>query len=514
MRASLSVSKSYNELSSMPHFLSRFFDWLFRRQQVVSDPSRLTFEGLMTELGIEHYASRNGKADKPPTESNSPDDCERRIAKRISHEKASAHRVWENRRSSLVNRMAALQFRGGVAQIRAQAIGAVGAFQAAAKATVAEAYLASHEAEQQHAALERFKSENKLTRAAHYPDTPILQIGIISVVLLFELMLNAYFFGKGDPMGYLGGFNHAFALAVCNIGVTVFASAVLLRKIFHRSFLRRLFFGTIYMGVLLFVFLLNVVFAKARDLMQNPDLQASLAATQSFLPTTELLAPILRQQGGAASNDLTTLILEQAKHLLTYEHFDSYLLLLSTCVFCLLAAYEVYKMDDPYPDYGKRTRAYKDSHEAWMKKRNTGLESLAKEQAKQLKRIEDIERAVDGDLSLRDRLLADSNENDGDYFRLLQRLSSFEVKLVDKYREINGRVRSTPPPSYFGVNVVPDEPVQPTPLTPFPGERQTLLEAFNEQRVAAASEISQAYNVAVAEIGTLTFHRNSNVTPT
>ena len=38
-----------------------------------------------------------------------------------------------------------------------------------------------------------------------------------------------------------------------------------------------------------------------------------------------------------------------------------------------LAAYEVYKMDDPYPDYGRRTRAYKDSHDAWMKKRNTGL---------------------------------------------------------------------------------------------------------------------------------------------
>ena len=495
----------------MPRFLSRFIDWLFGRRHSESDPLRLTFEGLMTELGIEHYASRNGKLDKPPADANSPDAVEKRIAKRISHEKASAHRVWENRRSSLVNRMAALQFRGGVAQIRAQAIGAVSAFQAAAKTTVAEAYLARSEAEQQHAALERFKLENKLTGTAHYPDTPILQIGIISVVLLFELILNAYFFGKGDPMGYLGGFNHALALAICNIGVTVFASAVLLRKAFHRNLFRKLFFGTLYIGVLLFVFLLNVVFAKARDLMQNPDLQASLAATQSFLPTTELLAPSLRQHAGITSEQIPVLLLDQARHLLTYEHFDSYLLLLSTCVFCLLAAYEVYKMDDPYPDYGRRTRAYKDSHDAWVKKRNTGLDLLSKEQSKQLKRIEDIERAVDGDLFLRDKLLADSNENDSDYFRLLQKLSSFEVKLVDKYREINSRVRSAPPPSYFGVNVVPDEPLQPTPLTPFPGERQTLLEVFNEQRVAAAAEISKAYNDAVAEIGTLTFHPNSSV---
>lgn len=465
----------------------------------------------MTELGIEHYASRNGKSDKPPADANSPDDVEKRIAKRISHEKASAHRVWENRRSSLVNRMAALQFRGGVAQIRAQAIGAVSAFQAAAKTTVAEAYLARSEAEQQHASLERFKLENKLTRTAHYPDTPILQIGIISVVLLFELILNAYFFGKGDPMGYLGGFNHALALAICNIGVTVFASAVLLRKAFHRNLFRKLFFGTLYIGVLLFVFLLNVVFAKARDLMQNPELQASLAATQSFLPTTELLAPSLRQNAGITSEQFPVLLLDQVRHLLTYEHFDSYLLLLSTCVFCLLAAYEVYKMDDPYPDYGKRTKAYKDAHDAWVQKRNTGLDLLSKEQTKQLKRVEDIERAVDGDLFLRDKLLADSNENDSDYFRILQRLSSFEVKLIDKYREINSRVRSAPSPSYFGVNVVPDEPLQPTPLTPFPGERQTLLDAFNEQRVTAAAEISKAYNDAVAEIGTLTFHPNSTV---
>jgi hypothetical protein len=495
----------------MPRILSRFIDWLFGKRHSETDPSRLTFEGLMTELGIEHYASRNGKLNQPPADANSPDDFERRIAKRVSHEKASAHRVWENRRSSLVNRMAALQFRGGVAQIRAQAIGAVSAFQVAAKTTVAEAYLARSDAEQQHAALERFKLENKLTRTAHYPDTPILQIGIISVVLLFELILNAYFFGKGDPMGYLGGFNHALTLAICNIGVTVFASAVLLRKAFHRNLFRKLFFGTLYIGVLLFVFLLNVVFAKARDLMQNPDLQASLAATQSFLPTTELLAPSLRQHAGITSEHIPVLLLDQTRHLLTYEHFDSYLLLLSTCVFCLLAAYEVYKMDDPYPDYGRRTRAYKDSHDAWMKKRNTGLDLVSKEQSKQIKRIEDIERTVDGDLFLRDKLLADSNENDSDYFRLLQKLSSFEVKLVDKYREINSRVRSASPPPYFGVNIVPDEPLHPTPLTPFPGERQTLLEVFNKQRVAAAAEISKAYNDAVAEIGTLTFHPNATV---
>jgi hypothetical protein len=407
--------------------------------------------------------------------------------------------------------MAALQFRGGVAQIRAQSIAAVSAFRATAKALVAEAYLARSEAEQQHASLERFKVENNLTRTAHYPDTPILQIGIISVVFLVELVLNAYFFGKGDPMGYLGGFNHSLTLAVCNIGVTVLASAVLLRKAFHRNLFRKLFFGTIYIGVLLFVFLLNVVFAKARDLMQNPELQASLAATQNFLPTAELLAPSLRQLAGIPSEQIPVLLIDQARHLLTYEHFDSYLLLLSTCVFCLLAAYKVYKMDDPYPDYGRRTKAYKDSHEAWVDKKKTGLALLSKEEAKQLKRVEDIERAVDGDLFLRDKLLADSNENDSDYFRVLQKLSSFEVKLVDKYREINSRVRSASPPSYFGVNVVADEPLQPTPLTPFPGERQTLLDAFNEQRVIAAVEISKAYNEAVSEIGTLTFHPNSAV---
>ncbi len=457
----------------------------------------------MTELGIEHYASKNGKLDKPPADADSPDELETRIAKRISHEKASAHQVWENRRSFARNRMAVLQFRAGIAKIEAQVEEAVGAFERRAKRTVHDTYLFREDAEQQAVALENFKLKNKLTKPAHIPDTPILNVGIIAVVLLFEVVLNAYFFGKTDPMGPLGGFNYALTLAICNIGVTIFASALLLRQLFHRSILRKLFFGTIYIAVLLFVFVLNVVFAKARDLMQDPALQSSFATTQRSLSTAELLAPSLRNAPQEISGNLSAVLLEQAKYLLTYEHFDTYLLLLSTCVFCLLAAYEVYKMDDPFPGFGKRTRAYRAARLLLEEKSKAGLDQLNEERAHQLKRTESIGNDVIADLKMQDGILVDSHENDGEYFRTLQKLCSFEADLIREYRKLNTASRSSPPPPFFRSSIVREEPTRPEPLTPVLDGRPALLEAFNEKMKAAASAIRKAYNDSALEIETL-----------
>lgn len=492
----------------MLHFLSGLFKRLFGARHIETDPSSLTLEGLMDELGVEHYASKNGKLEKPPADADSPDEIERRIAKRISREKAAACRVWENRRSFAKNRMAVLQFRSGIAKIEAQIEEAVGAFERRAKRTVHDTYLFREDAEQQAVALENFKLKNKLTKPADIPETPILNVGIIAVVLLFEIVLNAYFFGKTDPMGPLGGFNYALTLAICNIGVTIFASALLLRQLFHRNILRKLFFGTIYAAILLFVFVLNVVFAKARDLMQDPALQSAFATTQRSLSAADLLAPSLRNAPQEISGNLSAVLLEQAKYLLTYEHFDTYLLLLSTCVFCLLAAYEVYKMDDPFPGFGKRTRAYRAARLLLEEKSKAGLNQLDKERDHHLKRTESIGNDVIADLKMQDSILVDSHEHDSVYFRTLQKLCSFEADLIREYRRLNSASRSSPPPPFFRSGIVREEPARPEPLTPVLDGRPALLEAFNEKMKAAASAIRKAYNEAAKEIETLKSPRN------
>jgi len=62
-----------------------------------------------------------------------------------------------------------------------------------------------------------FKSFNHLTTPPKYPKSLFYHYGILSVMLLVETLLNAYFFSKGSDLGYLGGMMQALMLAGLNV---------------------------------------------------------------------------------------------------------------------------------------------------------------------------------------------------------------------------------------------------------------------------------------------------------
>ena len=60
---------------------------------------------------------------------------------------------------------------------------------------------------------EKFRNDNKIERSSISPRSGALATAIIIFILIIETMLNGYFFGKGNPLGLVGGWFLAFILS-------------------------------------------------------------------------------------------------------------------------------------------------------------------------------------------------------------------------------------------------------------------------------------------------------------
>ena len=67
---------------------------------------------------------------------------------------------------------------------------------------------------------EKFRVDNKIERSSIAPRSGALSTSVIIFVLILESILNGYFFGKGNPLGLVGGWFLAFILSSINISAS------------------------------------------------------------------------------------------------------------------------------------------------------------------------------------------------------------------------------------------------------------------------------------------------------
>ena len=64
-------------------------------------------------------------------------------------------------------------------------------------------------------------NDNKIERSSISPRSGALATAIIIFILIIETMLNGYFFGKGNPLGLVGGWFLALILSLINITIGI-----------------------------------------------------------------------------------------------------------------------------------------------------------------------------------------------------------------------------------------------------------------------------------------------------
>ncbi len=228
--------------------------------------------------------------------------------------------------------------------------------------------------------LESFKAEQRLTRDAHYPSSPLLAFGILSMLIIVEAGINGVLFADSSDQGLFGGWLEALVLAITNVGAAFLFGRVVLPQLHrHGPGLKTGAFVLCLAGCGA-ILSINLIGAHYRDFKSEvgpepaPPImlkhEASLvlgggktgpAAVAPRKAASAALAEPASQPARIAGNERAKEREAVAKLLsapFAFGSFMSFFLFVIGLCGASIAALDGYKLDDPFPGYGKRHRKY------------------------------------------------------------------------------------------------------------------------------------------------------------
>jgi hypothetical protein len=230
--------------------------------------------------------------------------------------------------------------------------------------------------------LERFKSENRLFREAHYPASPMLGFGILLVLVLTEACINGVLFADSNDQGLFGGWLEAVVLSITNVGAAFLLGRLVLPQIHGRGLFLRAAAITATIAGFAALAVINLFGAHYRDFkaeMARLDLDAGTKTTPKHETSIVLAGPRPAIAGSPAPKPGKPASAEPAppqparaterpkereaiRKILAapidLQSFSSFFLLVIGLCGAVVAVCDGYKFDDCFPGYGKRHRRY------------------------------------------------------------------------------------------------------------------------------------------------------------
>lgn len=265
-----------------------------------------------------------------------------------------------------------------------------------------------------------FKKANNIQHSATYKKSIWLTVGVLLMAVVVESWFNSMLFAQGSDFGLVGGIYQAAIISILNISLGFVAGLWPYRFKNHNNSKIAYLNLAIFIGMLGFMVMLNFLVGHYREaLILDPD-NAEALALQSF-------------QAG----------------ILSFTDVQSWFLAIIGGLACLLAIYEGYTRDDPYPGYGKLDRKYHELHDEFIDAKGDTWKKLDKFHEDYLDRSV---RTVEAIREKNDRhnnyisTLREQNELLVGYINHLDNVGKYAITL---YRETNEAMRTTPTPEYF-----------------------------------------------------------------
>lgn len=382
-------------------------------------------DALVRRFDVRARARADAAAGRPPADARDLTEAEREIAAAVAPERsriaqARATAQAQAERSLRAAAPAPADIAGPIAEARLalrQTEGRVAHDHAAAARRAREAA----------ADLEGFKRANGLRRAAHYPDSRLLQAGLLLAAAVFESLFSAALFAETDARGLLGGAVTAIGLSGANVTLGFLAGFLGLRYMQHLQPLPKIAGGAAFALLAGLAAFLNFFAALWRQ-------QLSTGAPAADLGDSNVWARIAGFFG-----DIFTLQEPQAIVLLMLGG--------GVWVFATLKGYSGF--DDPYPDYGKMARAAHgaaDELSAMRAEARDELEAPIEAAKAQLSaRLEAMRAAMTAMEAAYDEAAAAIGKLDAD----AARIEAAAQGAIALYRSENAAVRTAPAPRYF-----------------------------------------------------------------
>ena len=411
--------------------ISRLFSWLFVSRKSTDaedhpDLVPLVFEDLKKELDVELEARKLARSGLPEADATTLSYPEMKILQRLEAVRAN-YKKWALTR---INNIHEQLNSFDITQLVNRSKQYAEEYERLANKEISDAEVELGRrraaAQRQQDELDTFCKDHKLTRDAHYPQgvfkTSLILVGFALIGI--EGFVNAFFFAQGLDSGLLGGFFQAIILAAINFVVPAFLGRLLIPYVNHHHLGLRLIGYFAWLFVIVFMTTSALAIAHYREAM-------GLAVDEHI---------------NAAAHALQTLQMAP----LGLTELSSWLLFCISVVFAVVGLIDGYKLDDPYPGYGRRHRktqeALDDYHDlvehlrseiAELKDRQ--LESLSRDVERAKVCVMDFGKQVEDKASCEHRLKLS-----------LSKAETMLEALIKAFRDENKMHRNgVPRPTYF-----------------------------------------------------------------
>ncbi len=383
-------------------------------------------EKVKKEMRLVERGRERGNRGEPPTGGNALDEVEQEIVRRIGEQHKEDTKTYHANLESYDSWFHRLGLEAASSKIKDETLAAIGDFKTEISQGRDELYDRRRDVLEGETSFAKFRNGHNLEdRPALYSTPPILQIGIIALLLLIEAGLNSSLLSVGHLGGIIGAIGQAIIFAVINVIFLAVPAAVAWRYAHHRNINVKLLALVSLVIVVTAMVIFNLIVAHYRDALGGELYeQAGIVAWDRFKADYFALE-------------------------LTLKEVPSISLLLVGISFSLCAAVGWAKMEDAYPGYSKLDRMRRKRNESYTYKKGDLLHNL------QGIRIEAAEAMHEAQENLRKRhgeyfQALEGRKRLGEKFRAqLHYLAGAANELLQVYREANREARKTKPPKHF-----------------------------------------------------------------
>ena len=452
-----------SKISDLKNSLARLtesVDVYTRGSRLVPLPDRSIIE---KKLDPEAKGQERGKNNEPPPEADQADECELAIISAYEELLSdTAERVGESA-ATYNSRISSIDLTAYMDDLTDGCRAALEAFN---KQVTADVGMLKHRYEEVRDKANDFKIFREgrgIIRSADLPSSSRTQFGwaVIALLFLIESIANSGFLSVGNRGGLLGAYVEAFSFSFVNLSAGLITGHFFMRM--RNSHIdQQRYFGWASSLIFFFIALfLNLSLAHYREV-------ASLG--------------VVGEGGGRLA------IENLLSRPLALTEIQSWLLFSMGLIFWMVAAIDVYGLDDPVPGYGhvarKKQKSLKD-YERYKEAMIEELDELRTDEEDSIKAT----RGQLGDLQAHRGALIESRRalfTQWDEFS--EHCAKQTNELIDIYRRANKQERELEPPKSFETRITPSVPSLACFQTPVDEEKLRLQVDEGRKRLQVTQE--------------------------
>lgn len=387
----------------------------------------LDTERMIRSMHLTEEGTRRGSRNDPAPDQDTFDDIENKIVRKIRSEVSPAHEKFTSHMRAYGDRLAALRIGTHLAQLLASASAARTDFMTRVQQGRDLLFQLRRDVIGVTEEFERFREQHRLRRLPNYPSSRTWHRGVLAMLVLVEAVLNGSLLARGLESGRIGGVTQAVIIAIVNVAVGVLAGGIAVRNIVHRQLLRRIVAVAGLLSWIAFVVLFNLTVAHYRAALagDNPSDAGRLAVQQ--LLTEPLAIPDI---GG-------------------------WLLFFLGVGFSIGAAFDGWKMDDPYPGYGVLGRRREELSADYLEQKQQSTSQLEIIRNSALSKMNALSGEVEQRAEQHGVIQDNRRQLVAQFKNYLQHLEMCGNELLSAYRHANTASRTLPAPKHFSARWEP-----------------------------------------------------------